>query len=161
MNSNEKQFSVGPFCLTLVKNLWIRKSLLLVCWFLRFDCESVRLLFSVALGSHKSTDCSSKCEPKKILFRRFTFFCTFVTTAPPVRRISAYLFLQIGSFFWSFRKFTKKSILKHFSCIFPYRQLIGEIEKISFLSTTYIVKNMPSKCLKNAEFYFLFFLLKK
>ena len=32
-------------CVTSVKNLCIRKSLLHVCWFLRFDCESVRFLF--------------------------------------------------------------------------------------------------------------------
>jgi len=100
-------------------------------------------------------------EVKKILNVDLTFFSTFLTTVRDTLRISAYLFLQIGSFFWSFRKFAKKLILKRFSCIFPYREVIGEIEKISPLSATYMVKNMPSKCLKNAKFYFLCFLLKK
>ncbi len=57
----------------------------------------------------------------------FHFFSTIVTTVRATLRISAYLLLQIGSFFWSFRKCTKKSILDRFSCIFPYREVIGEI----------------------------------
>ena len=66
------------------------------------------------------------------------------------------------SFFWSFRKFTKKkSISKRFSCIFLCRELIGEIEKISLLSATCMVKNTPCKCIKNTKFYFHCFLLKK
>ena len=100
-------------------------------------------------------------EPKKILIFDFTFFSPLVTTVRATLRISAYLFLQISSFFWSFRKFTKKSILKHFSCIFPYRELIGKIHQKTLLITIYMVRNMPSKCLKSAKFYFLCFLLKK
>ena len=62
--------------------------------------------------------------------------------------------------FLKFSKIWKKSILKRFSCIFPYREVLCEIGRKTPLSTTYIVKNMPSKCLKNAKFYFFCFLLK-
>ena len=102
-----------------------------------------------------------KCEPKKILPTRYTFFSVFVMTARAVRRISAYFFLQICSFFWSFRKLAKKSILKHFSCIFPYREVIGKIQPKPPLSATYMVKNMPLRCLKNTKFCFFWILLKK
>ena len=71
------------------------------------------------------------------------------------------LFFANRQFFLKFSKIGKKSIWNHFSCIFPYREVIGKIEKKTPLSTIYMVKNMPSKCLENARFYFLCFLLKK
>ena len=40
-------------CVTSAKNIWVRESLVHVCWFLRFDCESVRFLFWAALGAYK------------------------------------------------------------------------------------------------------------
>ena len=133
------------------------------CWW-NFASSSYLKFFFTILVQNAERNCNLKkqCttartqiwELKKNQVYRLTFFSTIVRTVRPVWRISAYLFLQIGSFFWSFRKFTKKSILNHFSCIFPYREVIGKIWSKTPLSATYMVKNMPSKCLKNAKLYF-------
>ena len=70
-------------------------------------------------------------------------------------------FFANRQFFLKFSKIYKKINFGPFLCIFPCRELIGEIEKISLLSAIYMVKNTPSKCLKNAKFYFHCFPLKK
>ena len=101
------------------------------------------------------------CGTKKNSASWFDFFFYVLNDSATYVEDFGIPFLQTGSFFWSFRKFTKKSILDRFSCIFPYRELIGKIHQKTLLSTTYMGNNMPSKCLKNAKFYSLCFLLKK
>ena len=107
------------------------------------------------------TDCWPKWEPKKFLPFRFTFFSTSVTTARTLLRILAYFFLQIGNFFWRFRKIGKKIILGVFWCIFRYMKVLCEKGGKTTLKGTYMVKNMPSRCLQNPWNYFFWILLEK
>ena len=48
-------------------------------------------------------------------------------TARTLLTISAYLFLQMGSFFWSFRIFGRKLILAIFHAYFLTRKYVGGI----------------------------------
>ena len=97
-----------------------------------------------------------KSNLKNRLLIDFDDFSTSVTTARTLLRILAYFFLQIGNFFWRFRKIAKKSILGVFWCIFRYMKVLCEIKQKTPLKGTYMVKNMPSRCIQNAWNYFFF-----
>ena len=101
-------------------------------------------------------------EPKKILIFDLTFF--FYTRNDSAIYVKDFGIPFFGNrqFFLKFSKICKKINFKLFLCIFSYEEVMGQIEKISALSTTYIMaKNVAHSCLENAQFCFRCFLLKK
>ena len=90
----------------------------------------------------ETTDCSSKCEPKKTLPIRFSFFSTFVTAALATLRISAYFFLKIGNFFESLQK---NRFWRIFRAYFAIGRSYEKYTKNRLWALPFLVINMPFK----------------